>query len=66
MEAGQPISDCIPLRWRLNQPEQRQLIRDALAQDPDSEFTHIAINPNTQNGIVEWLEPVTDEEYNNL
>ncbi|AZA52192.1 cupin domain-containing protein [Chryseobacterium sp. G0201] len=32
----------------------------------DSEFTHIAINPNTQNGIVEWMEPVTDEEYNNL
>lgn len=33
---------------------------------PDSEFTHIAINPNTQNGIVEWMEPVTDEEYKNL
>jgi len=30
---------------------------------PDSEFTHIAINPNTQKGIVEWLQPVTDEEY---
>jgi len=33
---------------------------------PDSELTHIAINVNTQNGIVEWLEPVTDDEYNNL
>lgn len=33
---------------------------------PDSEFTHITINPNTQNGIVKWLQPVTDEEYNNL
>lgn len=33
---------------------------------PDSEFTHIAINTNTQNGIVEWLNPVTDEEYHNL
>jgi quercetin dioxygenase-like cupin family protein len=32
---------------------------------PDSEFTHIAINTNTQNGIVEWLRNVTDEEYNN-
>ena len=30
---------------------------------PDSEFTHIAINPNTQKGVVEWLERVTDEEY---
>jgi quercetin dioxygenase-like cupin family protein len=33
---------------------------------PDSEFTHIAINPNTQNGIVVWLGRVTDEEYNNF
>ncbi|HMK27416.1 MAG TPA: cupin domain-containing protein [Chitinophagaceae bacterium] len=31
---------------------------------PDSEFTHIAINPNTQKGIVAWLERVSDEEYN--
>lgn len=31
---------------------------------PGSEFTHIAINPNTQKGIVVWLQPVTDEEYN--
>ncbi|WP_028401558.1 (R)-mandelonitrile lyase [Ectobacillus panaciterrae] len=33
---------------------------------PDSWFTHIAISTNVQKGIVEWLEPVTDEEYNNL
>ncbi|MDN3673219.1 cupin domain-containing protein [Flavobacterium branchiarum] len=31
---------------------------------PDSEFTHIAISTNTQNGIVNWLERVTDEQYN--
>jgi quercetin dioxygenase-like cupin family protein len=30
---------------------------------PDSGFTHIAINPNTQMGIVLWLERVSDEEY---
>ena len=30
---------------------------------PGSEFTHIAINPNTQKGIVAWLERVSDEEY---
>lgn len=30
----------------------------------DSKFTHIAINPNTQKGVVAWLERVTDEEYN--
>jgi quercetin dioxygenase-like cupin family protein len=33
---------------------------------PDSEFTHIAINPNIQKGIVEWLQRVTDEEYNSF
>ena len=32
----------------------------------DNEFTHIAVNPNTQKGIVVWLERVTDEEYNNF
>jgi quercetin dioxygenase-like cupin family protein len=33
---------------------------------PSSELTHIAINSNTQKGIVEWLQNVTDEEYNNF
>jgi len=33
---------------------------------PDNEFTHIAINPNTQKGIVVWLQRVTEEEYNNF
>jgi quercetin dioxygenase-like cupin family protein len=32
----------------------------------DSKFTHIAINPNVQKGVVEWLDRVTDEEYNSL
>ena len=32
----------------------------------DNEFTHIAINPNTQNGVVEWMDRVTDEEYRSL
>jgi len=27
------------------------------------EMTHLAINPNTQKGIVTWLQHVTDEEY---
>jgi quercetin dioxygenase-like cupin family protein len=30
----------------------------------DSEFTHIAINPNIEHGVVTWMERVTDEEYN--
>lgn len=33
---------------------------------PDSGLAHIAININTQNGVVEWLDPVTDDEYHNL
>jgi quercetin dioxygenase-like cupin family protein len=32
---------------------------------PNSSFTHIAINVNTEKGIVNWLREVTDEEYNN-
>ncbi len=32
----------------------------------NSEMTHIAVNSNTQKGIVEWLQPVTDEEYNSF
>jgi quercetin dioxygenase-like cupin family protein len=32
----------------------------------DSWFVHIAISTNPQKGDAEWLEPVTDEEYNNL
>lgn len=31
---------------------------------PDKGLTHIAISPNTGKGTVVWLQPVTDEEYN--
>lgn len=31
----------------------------------DSSMTHIYILPNTEKGIVEWMEPVTDEEFLN-
>ena len=33
---------------------------------PDSGFTHIFINTNTHKGTVEWLDRVTDEEYNSF
>lgn len=33
---------------------------------PDSGMTHIAISTNVQRGDAEWLESVTDEEYNEL
>ena len=32
----------------------------------DNSMTHIAINANTQQGIVAWLSKVTDEEYNSV
>ena len=32
----------------------------------DSSFTHLAITNITQEGAVNWLERVTDEEYNKL
>lgn len=31
---------------------------------PTEPMFHIAININTDRGIVNWLEPVTEEEYN--
>lgn len=33
---------------------------------PDSWFIHLAICTNPQKGGAEWLNPVTDEEYNKL
>ena len=33
---------------------------------PGSMMTHIAINPNTEKGIVVWLQKVSDEEYKSL
>ena len=30
---------------------------------PNCSMTHIAISPNTNKGSVVWLQPVTDEEY---
>lgn len=29
----------------------------------NSIFTHLAINPNVKQGVADWLQPVTDEEY---
>ncbi len=29
---------------------------------PDAPMVHIAININTEKGVVNWLEPVTDEQ----
>lgn len=31
---------------------------------PRQSMTHISLNVNTEKGIVTWLQPVTDQEYN--
>ena len=31
---------------------------------PNDKFTHLAINPYTGKGGVNWMEKVTDEQYN--
>lgn len=33
---------------------------------PDSEFAHIAVSLNTDEGGAVWIGPVTDEEYNSI
>jgi quercetin dioxygenase-like cupin family protein len=39
-------------------------IRHWHGASPDAPMIHIAININTEKGLVNWMEPVTDEEYN--
>ncbi|KLT67085.1 cupin domain-containing protein [Pedobacter sp. BMA] len=31
---------------------------------PGSGMTHLSLNPNADRGVVNWLRPVTDQEYN--
>jgi quercetin dioxygenase-like cupin family protein len=31
---------------------------------PGSHMTHLSLNPNADKGVVKWLKPVTDQEYN--
>ena len=33
---------------------------------PDGEFTHIAVNTNSDKGLVNWMNRVTDQEYLSL
>ena len=33
---------------------------------PEGRFSHYAVNINTEKGIVDWLEPVTNEQYFNF
>lgn len=31
---------------------------------PESSMTHVSLNPNADKGVVTWLRPVTDQQYN--
>lgn len=31
---------------------------------PGSAMTHVSLNPNADKGVVTWLRPVTDQQYN--
>jgi len=33
---------------------------------PGSSMTQLSLNPNADKGVVNWLRPVTDKEYNGL
>ena len=33
---------------------------------PDEGMQQLYIVPNTEKGVIEWMEPVTDEDYGNL
>ena len=39
-------------------------IRHWHGASPDAPMIHLAININTEKGLVNWLTPVTDAEYN--
>jgi len=61
-EKGKPIQ-------LLHKGDVVQILPDVVhwhGASPDSQFTHIAINTNSQKGTVVWLEKVTDEEYYSL
>lgn len=38
-------------------------IRHWHGASPDDKMVHLAININSEKGTVNWLEPVTDEQY---
>lgn len=76
-QAGQLllVTDGEGLYQEQGRPVQRLHKGDVIKCQPDithwhgaslrSPMTHIAINPNTEKGIVIWKKPVTDQEYTN-
>lgn len=59
-EAGQPIR----LLHRGDVVRALPGVKHWHGASPKLAMTHIALNVNTEKGIVTWLQPVTDQEYN--
>jgi len=76
--AGQILIVTSGIGYHQIKGEPREVIRkgDVVQCPPDkvhwhgasenSSMSHIYIIPNTEKGIVEWMEPVSDEEYAGL
>lgn len=59
-EKGKPIQ-------LLNEGDVVEILPDVVhwhGAIPKGEFSHIAISPQAHKGLVVWMEPVSDEEYN--
>lgn len=58
-EAGQPVH----LLRKGEVIKARPGVKHWHGASPQQAMTHIALNVNTEKGIVTWLQPVTDQEY---
>jgi quercetin dioxygenase-like cupin family protein len=59
--------DCIPLQ-KINAGRVVNIlpgVKHWHGASPGAPMVHIAININTDKGVVNWLEPVSDKVYNN-
>ena len=59
---GEPIQALLPADVVTIPPDEEHWH----GATPDSLFTHIAIQPVLDGNDVTWMNPVTDEEYNNF
>ena len=68
LEKTQMVINLMSFIWKVFKGGQRSTnAQQAVWQygpSHDSEFTHLANNTNIQKGIVNWLQRVTNEEYN--
>ncbi|MGN0610569.1 MAG: cupin domain-containing protein [Ruminiclostridium sp.] len=61
-EYGKPARELIPGDVVEIPPE----VKHWHGAAPDSFFVHLAVEVPAENGCTEWLEPVSDDEYDKL